>query len=136
MLYGTIYFLLLYTIASNNVIVVAKLKSSRLPPLPCTLEQRTGLPLASTAPQLQRLPAVCESVREYLTLGAEPVALGLCCQFQASGVVHPRAELATEHLALAVAHPAVEVVAAVLRYNINRVCGECWLLHIVKGTMP
>ena len=72
---------------------------------------------------------------EYLTLWAEPVAFWLSWQFEALGVVHPGAELTAEHLALAVAQPAVEIIPAVLRYNINRVCGECWLLHIVKGTM-
>ncbi|TNN40897.1 hypothetical protein EYF80_048941 [Liparis tanakae] len=43
-------------------------------------------------------------------------------EFEALGVVHPGAELTAEHLALAVAQPAVEVIPSVLRYNINRVC--------------
>lgn len=72
---------------------------------------------------------------QYLALWTEPVALRLCGQFEALGVVDARAELTAEHLTLAVTHPAVEVIPPVLRYNINRVCGECGLLHIVKGTM-
>ena len=57
---------------------------------------------------------------EYLTLWAEPVAFWLSWQFEALGVVHPGAELTAEHLALAVAQPAVEIIPAVLRYNIDR----------------
>jgi len=74
-------------------------------------------------------------VSQYLTFRAEPVSFRLCSQFEALSVVDARAELTAEHLTLAVAHPAVEVIPPVLRYNINRVCGECRLLHIVKGTM-
>lgn len=72
---------------------------------------------------------------QYLTLRTEPVAFRLSSQFETLGMVDAWAELTAEHLALAVAHPAIEVVPAVLRYNINRICGECGLLHIVKGTM-
>lgn len=72
----------------------------------------------------------------YLTLWAEPVTFRLGRQFEALGMIDSRAELAAQDLALPVTHPAIEVVPAVLRYNINRViCGECGLLHIVKWTM-
>ena len=81
-------------------------------------------------------PQAHTSLMRYLTLWTEPVALRLGGQFEALGVVHPGTELTAEHLTLAVAQPAVEVVPAVLRYNINRVCGECWLLGIVKGAVP
>ncbi|KAG7228159.1 hypothetical protein INR49_013442 [Caranx melampygus] len=53
--------------------------------------------------------------------GCQTMCLGeVFNQFEALGVVHPGAELTAEHLALAVAQPAVEVIPAVLRYNINR----------------
>jgi len=47
-------------------------------------------------------------------------------------VVHARAELAAEHLALAVAQPAVEVVAAVLRRDVHGVGVERRLLGVVE----
>ena len=50
-------------------------------------------------------------------------------------MVHPGAELAAEHLALAVAQPAVEVVPAILRGRVHGVCVERRLLGVVKGAM-
>lgn len=74
-------------------------------------------------------------MRQYLTLGTEPVAFRLSSQFETLGMVDAWAELTAEHLALTVAHPAVEIIPPILWHNINRVCGECRLLDIVKGTM-
>jgi len=82
-----------------------------------------------------RTPHTHTSLARYLTLWTEPVALGLGGQLEALGVVDARAELAAEHLALAVAQPAVEVVPAVLRYDVDGVCGERRLLHVVEGTV-
>ena len=50
-------------------------------------------------------------------------------------MVHPGAELAAEHLALAVAQPAVEVVPAILRGRVHGVCVERRLLGVVKGAV-
>ena len=49
-------------------------------------------------------------------------------------MINPGTELTAKDLAFPVTNPAVEIISSVLRYNINRVCGE-WLLHIVKRTM-
>lgn len=49
-------------------------------------------------------------------------------------MINPGTELTAEDLSFPVTNPAVKVVPSILRYNINRVCGE-WLLHIVKRTM-
>ncbi|TNN56408.1 hypothetical protein EYF80_033369 [Liparis tanakae] len=56
-------------------------------------------------------------------------------RLEALGVVHPGAQLAAEHLALAVAQPAVEVVPAVLRPGVHGVRGERRLLHVVEGSV-
>ena len=69
----------------------------------------------------------------YLTLGTEPVSLGLGGQFEALGMVDAGTELAAEHLALAVAQPAVEVVPAVLRGRVHGVRVERRLLSVVEG---
>lgn len=69
-----------------------------------------------------------------LTFWAKPIPLWLRCQFQTLSVINPRAEFTAEDLAFPMTNPAIEIIPSILRYNINRVCGE-WLLHIVKRTM-
>jgi hypothetical protein len=71
----------------------------------------------------------------YLTLWTEPIALRLGGQFEALGVVHPGAELTAEHLTLAVAQPAVEVVPAVLRGRVHGVRVERRLLGVIEGAV-
>ena len=69
-----------------------------------------------------------------LTFRTKPVPLWFRCQSQTLSVINPGTELTAKDLAFLVTNPAVEIISSILRYNINRVCGE-WLLHIVKWTM-
>lgn len=69
-----------------------------------------------------------------LTFRTKPVPLWFRCQSQTLSVINPGTELTAKDLAFPVTNPAVEIIPSILRYNINRVCGE-WLLHIVKRTM-
>lgn len=69
-----------------------------------------------------------------LTFWAKPIPLWFRCQFQTLSMINPRTEFTAEDLAFPMTNPAIEIIPSILRYNINRVCGE-WLLHIVKRTM-